>query len=75
MNNVKIFAVRQGANSYDNVAEVTFLFLDYSAARSKFEALREEVVVDVSLDDIVFTTLHAVAPGDEIEQGNMIDSH
>ena len=72
----KIFVVQQGANSYSNVDVATFVFLDEASARFKFEWLRDHVVYGGGgSDDIVWTELHAVTPGSEVNHSTRIDSH
>jgi len=72
----KIFVVQQGANSYSNTDVATFVFLDEASARFKFEWLRDHVVYGGgSSDDVVWTELHAVAPGAEVNNSTRIDSH
>jgi hypothetical protein len=76
MNTAKIYVVQQGANSYSYVDAATFVFLDETAARAKFEELRGVVVYrGGDGDDIVWTELHAVAPGGEVGSETRIDSH
>jgi len=72
----KIFIVQQGANSYSNTDTATFVFLDEASARIKFESLRDNVVYGGGgSDDIVWTELHAVENGSEVNHTTRIDSH
>ena len=72
----KIFVVQQGANSYSNVDVATFVFLDEASARVKFEWLRDNAVYGGGCsDDVVWTELHAVTPGSEVNHSTRIDSH
>jgi hypothetical protein len=76
MNTAKIYVVQQGAHSYSNVDPATFVFLDEPTARVKFEELRGVVVYGGGdSDDVVWTELHAVAPGGEVGSETRIDSH
>lgn len=76
MNTAKIYVVQQGAHSYSNVDPATFVFLDAAAARVKFEELRGMAVYGGGDgDDVVWTELHAVAPGGEVDHRTRIDSH
>ena len=71
-NNGKIFVVQQGAMSYSNVDEVTYVFLNEADARVKHAYLLENRVVDCDAYDATWTSLHAVTPGDEVSQDNKI---
>jgi len=74
----KIFVVQQGANSYSysNVDVATFVFLDEASARFKFEWLRDHVIYGGGgSDDVVWTELHAVTPGSEVNHTTRVDSH
>lgn len=71
-NNGKIFVVQQGAMSYSNVDEVTYVFLNEADARVKYTYLLENRVVICDLYDKTWTSLHAVTPGDEVSQDNKI---
>ena len=76
MDTVKIYIVQQGANSYSNVDVAVFVFLDEASARVKFEELREVIAYGGGAgDDLVWTELHAVAPGGEVCTATRIDSH
>jgi len=76
MNTTKIFIVQQGAHSYSNVATATFVYLDEASARVKFEWLRDNVVYGGGgSDDSVWTELHAVTPGTEVDGDTCIDRH
>ena len=71
-NNGKIFVVQQGAMSYSNVDEVTYVFLNEADARVKHAYLLENRVVDCDTYDKTWASLHAVTPGDEVSQDNKI---
>jgi hypothetical protein len=72
----KIFIVQQGANSYSNTDTATFVFLDEASARIKFEWLRDNIIYGGGeSDDIVWTQLHAVTHGSEVNHSTCIDSH
>lgn len=71
----KIFVVKQGAQSYGNVDEGTWVFLNESDARTKFESLRGQVAIWCNSDDIIWTHLHSVTPGEPADDSNKIDEH
>ena len=70
--NGKIFVVQQGAVSYDRTDVVTFVFLDEAAARVKYEYLCENRVVECDAYDATWESIHAVEPGGEVSQDNVL---